>query len=45
MAKAVKGTVTDWLNGLATDVYEERITRLVQSVDRYPNCNGDYTEK
>jgi hypothetical protein len=40
----VKETVTDWLNGLAVDVYDEGIVKLVQRLDKCLNCNGDYIE-
>jgi hypothetical protein len=30
----VKDTVTDWLNGLAADFYDEGIVRLVQRLEK-----------
>jgi hypothetical protein len=39
----VKETVSDWLNGLAADFYDEGIVKLVERLDKYLNHNGDYT--
>jgi histone-lysine N-methyltransferase SETMAR len=41
----VKEIVTDWLNGLAANFYDEGIVRLVQCLDKCLNCKGDYIEK
>jgi hypothetical protein len=41
----VKETVTDWLNGLASDFYDEGIVKLVQHLDKCLNRNRDYVGK
>jgi hypothetical protein len=41
----LKGTVTDCLNELAADLYDEEINKLKQSLSRWPHHNGDYVEK
>jgi hypothetical protein len=41
----VKETVTDWLNGLVADCYDEGIVKLVQRLDKCLNHNGDHVEK
>jgi hypothetical protein len=41
----VKETVTDWLNGLAADLYYEGIMKLVQRLDKCLNRNVDYEEQ
>jgi hypothetical protein len=40
----VKETVTDWLNGLAADLYDERIVEFVQRLDKCLNRNRDYVQ-
>jgi hypothetical protein len=40
-----KETVTDWLNGLAADFYDEGIVKLVQRVDKCLKSNVHYVEK
>jgi hypothetical protein len=44
-AKEVNETVTDGLNELAADFYDEKIVKLVQGLDTCLNRNGDYVEK
>jgi hypothetical protein len=41
----VKGTVMNWLNGPAADFYDEGIVKLVLSLDKCQNRNGDSVEK
>jgi hypothetical protein len=41
----MKETVTDWLNGLVADFYDERTVKLVQHLDKCLNHDGDYVEK
>jgi hypothetical protein len=41
----VKETVTDWLNGLAADSYDEGIVKLVQRLDKCLDRNWDYVQK
>jgi hypothetical protein len=41
----VKDTFTDWLNGLVSAFYSERLIKLVQRLDKYLNPNGNHTEK
>jgi hypothetical protein len=41
----LKETVTDWLNWLAADFYDERIVKLVQHLDKCLDRDGDYVEK
>jgi 23S rRNA G2069 N7-methylase RlmK/C1962 C5-methylase RlmI len=38
-------TVTDWLNGLVVDFYDDRIVKFVQHLDKYLSRNIDYTVK
>jgi hypothetical protein len=40
----VKSTATDWLHGLVADLYDKRIVKLVQHLDKCLNWNGDYVE-
>jgi hypothetical protein len=41
----VKETVTDWLNGVVANFYDEGIIKLVQCLKKYPKYNGNYIEK
>jgi hypothetical protein len=41
----VKDGVKEWLNGLAADVYDEGIQRLVTRYDKCLNAGGDYVEQ
>jgi hypothetical protein len=41
----VKETVTDWLNGLGANIYDEGTVKLVQHLDKCLNCNWVYAEK
>jgi histone-lysine N-methyltransferase SETMAR len=41
----VKDAVKEWLNGLAAEVYDEGIQKLVTSYDKCLNVGGDYVEK
>jgi hypothetical protein len=41
----VKDAVKEWLNGLAAEVYDEGIQKLVTRYDKYLNVGGDYVEK
>jgi hypothetical protein len=40
----VKETVTDWLNGLTADFYDEGAVKHVQHPDKCLNSNGDYID-
>jgi hypothetical protein len=40
-----KKTVTNWLNRLAANFYDEVTVKLVQRLDKCLNCNADYVEK
>jgi hypothetical protein len=44
-AEEVKETVMDWLNWLTTGFCGKRIIKLLQHLDKGPNCNGDYKKK
>jgi hypothetical protein len=41
----VKDAVKEWLNGLAAEVYDEGIQKLVTRYDKCLNVDGDYVEK
>jgi hypothetical protein len=41
----VKEKVTDWLNGLVADFYDEGTIKIVQRLDKSLNRNGDYVDK
>jgi histone-lysine N-methyltransferase SETMAR len=41
----VEDAVKEWLNGLAAEVYEEGIQKLVTRYDKCLNVGGDYVEK
>jgi hypothetical protein len=41
----VKDEVMEWLNGLAEEVYDEGIQKLVTRYDKCLNVGGDYVEK
>jgi hypothetical protein len=41
----VKDAVKEWLNGLAAEVYDEGIHKLVTRYDKCLNVGGDYIEK
>jgi hypothetical protein len=45
LTEEVKETVTDWLNGLAADCYDEGIIKLVQCLDKCLNRNGGCAEQ
>jgi histone-lysine N-methyltransferase SETMAR len=41
----VKDAVKEWLNGLAVEVYDEGIQKLVTRYDKCLNVGGDYVDK
>jgi hypothetical protein len=41
----VKDAVKEWLNGLALEVYDEGIQKLVTRCDKCLNVGGDFVEK
>jgi hypothetical protein len=41
----VKDAVKEWLNGLAAEVYDEGIQKLVTRYDKCLNVGGDSVEK
>jgi histone-lysine N-methyltransferase SETMAR len=41
----VKDAVKEWLNGLAAEIYDECIQKLVTHYDKCLNVGGDYVEK
>jgi histone-lysine N-methyltransferase SETMAR len=41
----VKDAVKGWLSGLAAEVYDEGIQKLVTRYDKCLNVGGDYVEK
>jgi histone-lysine N-methyltransferase SETMAR len=41
----VKDAAKEWLNGLAAEVYDEDIQKLVTRYDKCLNVGGDYVEK
>jgi hypothetical protein len=41
----VKDAVKEWLNGLAAEVYDEGIQKLVTRYDKCLNVGGDYVGK
>jgi histone-lysine N-methyltransferase SETMAR len=41
----VKDAVKVWLNGLAAEVYDEGIQKLVTRYDKCLNVGGDYVQK
>jgi hypothetical protein len=41
----VKDAVKEWLNGLAAEVCDEGIQKLVTRYDKCLNVGGDYVEK
>jgi hypothetical protein len=43
--EVVKGTVTDWSNGLAADFYNKGIVNLTQRLDRCLSHNGETMQK
>jgi hypothetical protein len=40
----VKDAIKEWLNGLAAEVYDEGIQKLVTRYDKCLNIFGDYVE-
>jgi hypothetical protein len=42
MGKEVKEMVTDQLNGLAANFYDDGIVKLEQDLDKCVNSNGDH---
>jgi histone-lysine N-methyltransferase SETMAR len=43
--ETVKDAVKEWLNGLAAEVYDEGIQKLITRYDKCLNVGGDYVEK
>jgi hypothetical protein len=41
----VKDAIKEWLNGLAAEVYDEGIVKLLSRLDKCLNLHGDYIEK
>jgi hypothetical protein len=41
----VKDAVKEWLNGVAAEVYDEGIVKLLSRPDKCLNLYGDYVEK
>jgi hypothetical protein len=41
----VKDAIKVWLNGLAAEVYDKGIQKLVTRYDKCLNVGGDYVEK
>jgi hypothetical protein len=41
----VKDAIKQWLNGMATEVYDEDIQKLVAHYDKCLNVGGDCVEK
>lgn len=41
----VKDAVKQWSNGLAADVYDKGIQKLITLYDKCLNVGGDYVEK
>jgi hypothetical protein len=41
----VRDAVKEWLNGLAAEVYDEGIQKLVTRYDKCLNVGGEYVEK
>jgi hypothetical protein len=41
----VKDAVKEWLNGLAAEVYDEGIQKLVTLYNKCLNVGGDYVKK
>jgi hypothetical protein len=41
-AEEMKETVTNWLNGLAADFYDDEIIRFMQRLDKWLNRIADY---
>jgi histone-lysine N-methyltransferase SETMAR len=41
----VQDAVKEWLNGLAAEIYDEGIQKLVTRYDKCLNVGGDYVEK
>jgi hypothetical protein len=41
----VKDAVQQWLNGLAAEVYDEGMQKLVTCCDKCLNVGGNYVEK
>jgi hypothetical protein len=41
----VKDAVKEWLNGLAAEVYDEGIVKLLSRLDKCLNLYDDYVEK
>jgi hypothetical protein len=41
----MKDAVKEWLNGLAAEVYDEGIQKLVTRYGKCLNVGGDYVEK
>jgi hypothetical protein len=41
----VKDAVKEWLNGLAAEVYDEGLQKLVTRYDKCLKVGGDYVEK
>jgi hypothetical protein len=41
----VKDAVKEWLNGLAVEVYDKGIVKLLSRLDKCLNLYGDYVEK
>jgi histone-lysine N-methyltransferase SETMAR len=43
--RRIEGCRQGWLNGLAAEVYDEGIQKLVTRYDKCLNVGGDYVEK
>jgi hypothetical protein len=43
--ETVKDSVNEWLNGLAAEVYDEGVQKLVTRYGKCLNVGGDYVEK
>jgi hypothetical protein len=43
--KEMKDVIKEWLNGLAAEVYDEVIQKLVTRYDKRLNFSGGYVEK
>ena len=41
----VKDAIKEWLNGLAAEVYDEGVQKVVAHYDKCLKVRGDYVEK
>jgi hypothetical protein len=41
----VKDAINEWLNGLASEVYDKGTQKLIAHYDKCPNVSGDYVQK